>query len=202
MTNGPGNHTAMLRSALKRALILAPILPALGADAREALLLGGPAVAAATWLSLRLLPPQRPLRVLRFLTLLPGFLWRSLLGGVDVAWRAFHPRMPLNPGWASVPSQLPDGGKVALGAEFSLMPGTLVAGTREGKLLVHMLDADQHLEGAVRLEEARIARMLGRADAAPAAPRSSESSPGTGVGGKRPDTGAGGKPPDAGAGSA
>lgn len=176
MTDRPDKHTAMLRSAVKRALILAPILPALGADAREALLLGGPAVAAATWLSLHLLPPQRPLRLFRFLALLPGFLWRSLLGGVDVAWRAFHPRMPLNPGWAAVPSDLPDGGKVALGAEFSLMPGTLVAGTRDGRLLVHMLDADQHLEGAVRLEEGRIARMLGQADTPPA------SSPAPGAG--------------------
>jgi multicomponent Na+:H+ antiporter subunit E len=111
------------------------------------------AVAAAGWISVRLLPLRANIRVWRFVLLLPSFFWRSVLGAVDVASRAFDPRMPLRPGWLEVPSRLPPGGRAALGGAFSLMPGTLVAGTRKGCLLVHCLDTRQPVEEAVQAEE-------------------------------------------------
>jgi multicomponent Na+:H+ antiporter subunit E len=128
----------------------------------EALLLGAAAVPATCWLSLRLLPPLRPVRLWPLLAMAPVFVWRSLLGGLDVARRALDPRLPLNPGWVEIPVDLPDGGKVALGGELSLMPGTLAAGSEGGRLLVHVLDRDQDVSAAVRAEAARLARATGR----------------------------------------
>ncbi|MFN3685188.1 Na+/H+ antiporter subunit E [Salinarimonas sp.] len=126
-----------------------------------------PAVAAATWASLLTLPPrERRGSVLAALLLAIGFLWRSVLGGIDVARRAFDPRLPLAPGWRLVRTRLPEGGaRVALASEISLLPGTLAAGSRGDDLLVHCLDTRQDVVGATRREEARIARAVGLDDA-------------------------------------
>lgn len=98
----------------------------------EALLLGVFVVTAASWLSLRILPASPPIRLLALLAMGPGFLGRSLVGGIDVARRAFDPRLPLDLGWIEMTIDLPDGGKVALGSELSLMPGTMAAGSDPG----------------------------------------------------------------------
>lgn len=156
--NGGAGRVAAALVVAKRATLLALVWLALTSAAGDGLVVGALAVAAATFLSLRLLPPSRPVRLWHLVFLLPGFLWRSLLGGIDVVWRACHPRLPLRPGWLDLPSALPDGGKAVLGGEFSLMPGTLVAGSRQGRLLVHLLDSGQDHEPALRREEARLAR--------------------------------------------
>ncbi|MBS1304122.1 Na+/H+ antiporter subunit E [Loktanella sp. SALINAS62] len=127
----------------------------------EALLVGAAAVPAASWLSLRLLPATRPIHLLPLLAMTPNFLWRSLLGGLDVGRRALDPRMPINPGWIRLPVDLPDGGRVALGGELSLMPGTLAAGTDRGRLLVHVLDKDQDHARMIRIEERRLGSVSG-----------------------------------------
>lgn len=145
---------------LKRLILLGLVWLVLTGGDAEGLLLGALAVPLAAWLSLRLLPPDRPLRLGVLAGMLPHFLWRSLLGGGDVAWRAFHPRLPLKPGWRRLPVRLPAGATAVLGGEFSLMPGTLVAGCDQGRLLVHMLDTDQPIEETVRLEEAKLAAVL------------------------------------------
>ena len=122
-----------------------------------------PAVAAATWASLLTLPPRdRRGSVLAALRLAIGFLWQSVLGGIDVARRAFDPRMPLAPGWRLVRTRLPEGGaRVALASEISLLPGTLAAGSRGDDLLVHCLDTRQDVAAATAREEARIAQAVG-----------------------------------------
>lgn len=61
--------------------------------------IGLPAVVAATLVSVALFP-ERPWRwrargMVRFLGY---FVGQSVIGGFDVAWRAFHPRLPLTPG--------------------------------------------------------------------------------------------------------
>lgn len=143
-----------------RGLSLALIWVGLTAGDPEGLALGLGVVPLAVALSLRLLPPARPLRPARLLALLPGFHARSVLGGIDVARRAFAPRMPLAPGWVSAEVALPPGGRVALGASLSLMPGTLVAGTEERRLLMHVLDREAAPLEALRAEEARLAGVL------------------------------------------
>ncbi|MFD1913059.1 Na+/H+ antiporter subunit E [Halodurantibacterium flavum] len=143
---------------LRRALLFGAFWFVLAGIAPDAALAAVPVVAAATALSLRFLPP-RPFPLLRALGYAPGFLWRSVVGGVDVAWRAFHPALPLDPGWLRLPVRLSPGARVALGAELSLMPGSLVAGSAGGDLLVHTLDRRQDIAAAVRQEAARIATL-------------------------------------------
>ena len=61
------------------------------------LAVGALATVAATWASLRLLPPESRTRAVRRFArvLLPRFLWQSLKAGIDVARRAFAPSLPL-----------------------------------------------------------------------------------------------------------
>lgn len=149
--------------AIKRFLILSVVWLALTRADPGGLLPGGLAVLAGTWLSLRLMPPHRQaFRLWPLLRMTPGFLWRSVVGGTDVAWRALHPRLPMRPGWRTCPSTLrAGGGRVLLGGEFSLLPGTLVAGTRDGRFLVHCLDTDQVIEADIQRAEREIAACTG-----------------------------------------
>lgn len=130
----------------------------------EALAVGAVLVPLALLLSLRLLPAGIPVRVGSVLRQVPHFVVQSVVGGIDVARRAFAPSLPLNPGWIELRVDLPEGGQVALGGELSLMPGTLSAGTSEGRLLVHVLDRDQDVESAIREEERRLRLTIGASE--------------------------------------
>ncbi len=122
------------------------------------------AVIAATWASLRLLPPgewrPRPAVILRFAL---RFLGQSVVAGADVAWRAFDPRLPLRPGFVAYPVRLPPGpARDAFSALTSLVPGTMPLGSdRRGALLVHGLDIDRPLVAQLTVEEALLVRALG-----------------------------------------
>jgi multicomponent Na+:H+ antiporter subunit E len=113
--------------------------------------------------ALRLLPARlSAVRLLRAASLTPGFLWASFLGGIDVIGRAFHPRMPLNPGWIVHRSRLrSSGARVALGSDLSLMPGTLAAGGHGDALYIHCLDVDQAVDSQIAREETRIGQSIG-----------------------------------------
>jgi multicomponent Na+:H+ antiporter subunit E len=121
------------------------------------LLVGLLATGAATWVSLRLLPPsQGRLHIGALLKFIGHFLWQSMVAGVDVARRAFDPRLPLKPGFLAYPVGIPAGtGRAAFGAVTSLMPGTLPVGTDPGGALVyHCLDSDQPVAAALARDEA------------------------------------------------
>ncbi len=152
--------------AFKRIVIFGLIWLALTKGDPAGFAVGFAAAIASGWLSLRLLPPGGPhgpfVSLLALARMLPFFLWRSVLGGIDVASRALHPRMPLKAGWVIVPTGLPRGGaRAALGGEFSLLPGTLVAGSVGDDLLVHCLDTDQAVAGDIETEENKIAEAVG-----------------------------------------
>jgi multicomponent Na+:H+ antiporter subunit E len=146
-------------AVLHRTLLLAGVWAVLTAAEPKGLAVGAVAVPAAVWLSLRLLPARHPLKLWRFALHIPWFLVGSLRGGLDVAARALSRRMRLRPGWLELPLSLSDGGRAAMGGELSLMPGTLAAGTRDGRLLVHLLDTDGGFEREIPREEAAIAAM-------------------------------------------
>lgn len=145
---------------IHRLLFMSGVWVVLSGTDAKALAVGMFAVSAATWLSLRGLPQRQYLAFWRFARHLPAFVSGSLLGGLDVARRALSPRIALSPGWVEVPVRLPDGGRVAMGAELSLMPGTLAAGVRGEHLLVHLLDTEAGFERAIPREEAAIAAMI------------------------------------------
>lgn len=130
---------------------------------QEALVVGAVGAGLATLVSLRLLAAQHGVvRLVWLVKGVPGFFWASFLGGVDVIWRAFHPRLPLNPGWIVYPSRLSTGAaRVALGSDLSLMPGTLAAGSRGQSLYVHCLDVDSAVGRQIAREERRIGQSIG-----------------------------------------
>ena len=125
------------------------------------------AAAAATWTSLRLLPPSD--QRLRF-TALAQLAWRfrqqSLIGGWDVARRALDPRLPLRPGFITYPVRiLPGTARDAFGALTSALPGTLPAGVDEhGTLVYHCLDVGQPVAAQLAIDEELLLRALGETD--------------------------------------
>ena len=73
------------------------------------LAVGAFATLGATWLSLHLLAPAAGhLRFGSLFALLPHFIWESVLAGIDVARRAFDPRLPLRTGFVNCPLDFPD----------------------------------------------------------------------------------------------
>ncbi|MFZ0623073.1 MAG: Na+/H+ antiporter subunit E [Pseudolabrys sp.] len=121
----------------------------------------------ATSVSLRLLPPGTiRLRPIVLAKLVLRFLYQSIGAGVDVAWRALDPRLPLRPGYVVYRSRLPPGTmRNAFCTMTSLLPGTLPSGSDEsGSLIVHCLDETQPVIEQLEVEEALLIKALGGAD--------------------------------------
>lgn len=116
----------------------------------------------ATWISLHLLKPESGrFRFGKLLSLLPHFIWVSVLGGIDVARRAFDPRLPLQPGFVSYPLDFPPGLARNTFATFtSLMPGTVPVGETDEVLIYHCLDFSQPVVEQLWTEERRLAMAL------------------------------------------
>ena len=133
------------------------------------LAIGASASLAATWVSLRLLPPAAGcVRFRRLLALLPHFLKESVLAGIDVARRAFTPRLPLRPGFVTCPLAFPPGfARNSFAAITSLLPGSVPADEGEGGLIYHCLDTAAPVVEQLWKEERLLARALvaGRPDA-------------------------------------
>ncbi|WNV07046.1 Na+/H+ antiporter subunit E [Tardiphaga sp. 709] len=124
------------------------------------------AAAAATWASLKLLPVEQwGFRPIKFAGFVRHFLHQSIVAGVDVALRALHPRLPLQPGFVAYQAQLPPGRKRnTFCAIMSLMPGTLPCGTStDGSLAIHCLDVTQPVVEQLSMEETLCMGALGSA---------------------------------------
>lgn len=82
------------------------------------------------------------------------FLVEALRGGLDVAWRALHPRLPITPGWVDYPLSLPPGApRVLFLNSVSLLPGTLSVALQGDQAVVHSLGtADDANTELARLE--------------------------------------------------
>jgi len=120
------------------------------------------ASAAAAWASVRLLPPASG-RVLlgALLLLLPRFLWQSLVAGLDVARRAFAPRLDLHAGFVGYRTQLPPGAaRNAFELIASLMPGSVASDDTQGTIEFHCLDTRQPVAEQLAAEERAYARAL------------------------------------------
>jgi len=120
------------------------------------------AAIAATWTSLRLMPPgqSRP-SVVALAGLALRFFYQSVVAGADVARRALDPRLPLHPGFVSYPVGFPPGAsRNAFATLTSLLPGTVPAGDENGQLVYHCLDVDQPVAAQLAAEEAALLRSL------------------------------------------
>jgi len=123
--------------------------------------IGIPAVVFAVMASMALIPPL-PLVWSAWFGFVPFFLIRSLMGGIDVAWRAFHPRLPIAPDLIEYPLRLPPGlAQVVMANTVSLLPGTLSAALAQSVLKVHVLDGENDFKKELVEIEQHVARMFG-----------------------------------------
>lgn len=92
----------------------------------------------------------------------PYFLAQSVRGGVDVAARALHPRMPIRPGTILYRLRLPEGpSRAFFVVALSLLPGTLSARLEGQVLRVHLLHRGVPAEEKLAELEVRVAALFG-----------------------------------------
>jgi multicomponent Na+:H+ antiporter subunit E len=132
------------------------------------LAVGALTAAAATWVSLRFLPPDAGrVKFAALAARLPRFLWQSVLAGIDVARRALAPSMPLRTGFLAYRTGLPRGAaRNAFATITSLLPGTVPAEDDASGILYHCLDTTQPVAEQLATEEREYAKALepGRMD--------------------------------------
>lgn len=87
---------ARMRSGLLRAIVFALLWWIFTEGTMDSWLADIPVVMLATLVSMALLPPF-PWSLTGIVRFLPFFIWHSLRSGADVAWRTFHPNVPINP---------------------------------------------------------------------------------------------------------
>ncbi len=144
-----------------RAVLFALMWWILTDGAMDSWLVGAPVVLFATLVSVVLLPPfsWSLTGIVRFI---PFFLWHSLRGGVDVARRALHPRLPISPGLFDHKWRLPPGlPRVFMANTVSLLPGILSTELDEEHLRVHVLDDTSDFAEELTVLEKQVARVFG-----------------------------------------
>lgn len=158
------------RSMVTRFAFFAVLWIVLDGGKVAGLVVGMPAAALASWLSVRLWPSgcgRLRLGTLGAMTAMGWYFVRnSVVAGVDVAARAFHPRLPLRPGFVEVDCALPEGARRdGLLALSSLLPGSLpVAETTKGRIVLHCLDTEQPTAEQMAELERKFCKALGGTD--------------------------------------
>jgi multicomponent Na+:H+ antiporter subunit E len=164
MGSGEKAAARLARAAIWRGIgLLVLWLAVAGAEPAD-LPVGIVAAAAALWVSLVLLPPAaHPIRLAPLIRLAAGLLWQSVVAGADIAFRAFGPRLRLDPGFVRYRPGIPRGpARTTFGTLMSLVPGTLPAGLEpDGTLIVHCLDVAQPVAASMAKEEALLRQVLG-----------------------------------------
>jgi multicomponent Na+:H+ antiporter subunit E len=162
MIEAPSRSAGPRTIAVRAALYFGVWLVVDGSAKPGNLVVGALAAAGATWLSLRLLPlGTGQVRWLALLGLLPRFLWQSLRAGIDVARRAFSPRLPLQTGFVDYPTQWPRGSaRSAFELISSLLPGSVPTHETEAAIEYHCLDTTQAVIEQLQAEERAYAGAL------------------------------------------
>ena len=128
----------------------------------ESWVIGGPVVLLATGSSLLVSHGvNHQWRLSGLISFVPFFLWRSFCGSIDVARRAMHPKMPLEPAFIDYNLSLSDGApRLFMANVVSLLPGTLSAELREDCLKVHVLDANADVLGELQGLESKVGHIF------------------------------------------
>lgn len=145
-----------------RAALLALFWWVLSNGSLESWVVGGPVVLFATACSLQLSHGVRyQWRLTGLISFLPFFFWRSFCGSIDVARRALHPEVLLEPAFMDYSLSLPEGvPRLFMANVVSLLPGTLSAELLGDSLKVHVLDATADVFGELQSLESRVAGMF------------------------------------------
>jgi multicomponent Na+:H+ antiporter subunit E len=153
--------TRMANASLTRAALFALIWLTL-TGATPAPVMAALSIGTATLASLWLWPPgTRRLRWSRLPLLVAYFLWRALVGGVDVARRALSPALPIDGGLVEYESRLEgETARVFFAWMVGLMPGTACVGLESSRLTVHVIDRRAYDAGDLRELEIRLAAVF------------------------------------------
>jgi multicomponent Na+:H+ antiporter subunit E len=155
--------TFRLRRCLVRAVWMALLWLGLNGLDGSSWIVGSPAVLAAAWISVKLLPSVSWRWSLRgALVFAAYFLRESVRGGWDVARRAISPRLALSPAIVCHPFQLPSGpSRLFFCSAISLLPGTAVVAIAESNICVHVLDNSTSVGEELRKLERRVGALFG-----------------------------------------
>lgn len=126
-------------------------------------LVGIPVIVLAALLQSRLMPQQKYRYSVRgILRYLPYFARHALTGGLDVAYRAFAPRLPVDPGFVNYTLRLPQGPwRVFFVNSISLLPGTLSCQLGEDRVEVHVLSQSASTLDELKTLEEKVAEVFG-----------------------------------------
>lgn len=122
----------------------------------------GAGAIAVTVLTSRVVAPLHRIRVtpVGLFRLLAHFFVQSLAGGIDVARRALHWRMPLTQGIWPYMMEIPSGqGRALFVGCIGLLPGTVGCAIRGDRLWVHSIAGDPRQQ--LRRLEQRVAGLYG-----------------------------------------
>lgn len=152
----------VLRGTVARAVFLFGFWLILAGVKPSDLVVGAFAAGIACLASLHLLPSgQLRLDLFASSRLVLRFASQSIVAGLDVAWRALDPRMPLRPGLVTYPVRFAAGtARNIFTTLTSLLPGTVPAGAENGQLVYHCLDIDQPVVSQLAAEEAALSQAL------------------------------------------
>ncbi|KPK98082.1 MAG: hypothetical protein AMJ95_06000 [Omnitrophica WOR_2 bacterium SM23_72] len=105
-------------------------------------------------------------RYLWFLYYAPVFIWECLKANIDVAYRVFHPNLPINPGIVKVVTTLKsDTALTFLANSITLTPGTMCVDIDQenGFLYIHWIDVkDKDIQKATEIIVKRFEHILRR----------------------------------------
>lgn len=123
---------------------------------------GLPAILTAIYIYYRLSPPKYTRLSLGGLVIYAlCFLKLSITGGIDVAWRTYHPQLPLNPAMIEYPLRLTSlAARNLFVCTVSLLPGTLSAELGDNILFVHVLDVGRPFKQELKIIEDRVAAVF------------------------------------------
>jgi multicomponent Na+:H+ antiporter subunit E len=123
---------------------------------------GLPAILTAIFIDYRLSPPKGNRWSLGgSLVYAFYFLKLSITGGIDVARRTYHPRLPLNPAIIEYPLRLTSlSARNLFVCTVSLLPGTLSAELGDNILFVHVLDVGRPFKQELKIIEDRVAAVF------------------------------------------
>lgn len=153
--------TSLIQTCIFRAAMFSLLWWILTSGNPASWLVGIPTIAIATLASVALLPScaWSPVGIVRFILF---FIVHSLRGGADVAWRAFHPGLPIEPIMLDYPLRLEAGrSQVYLVSVINLLPGTLSVSLGASSLKIHTLNAGKNVVSELRSVEHYVALIFG-----------------------------------------
>jgi multicomponent Na+:H+ antiporter subunit E len=147
---------------ISRTAILSCTWWVLTRGAHDSWQVGLPAILTAVFIDYRLSPPKgNRLSLGGFVVYAFYFLKLSITGGIDVAWRTYHPRLPLNPKMIAYPLKLTSlSARNLFVCTVSLLPGTLSAELGDNILFVHVLDVGRPFKQELKIIEDRVAAVF------------------------------------------